>query len=77
VTVRGQVTPAPQGKVTVALFRKRGGAFVRVASKTGSLNRGAFAASFRRPPAGTCRATAAYRGDARHRPSRANTTFGC
>jgi hypothetical protein len=62
----------------VTLFRKRNGTFVRITSKAAAVtDRGAFASSFRRPRSGTCKATAQYRGDATHLPSRASATFRC
>jgi hypothetical protein len=78
LTVRGRVTPTGRGRVAVTLFRKRNGAFARVASKTPMLTRaGAFAPSFPRPQSGMCKAAARYGGDASHRPSQATTTFRC
>jgi hypothetical protein len=70
--------PSGNGTVAVTLFRKRRGAFVRVAAKKGVLRSGgAFTASFRRPAAGTCKATARYGGDSSHMPSQASSTFRC
>jgi hypothetical protein len=78
VTVRARVTPSRRGRVAVALFRRQNGTFVRVASKAGALTTtGVFTASFRRPRAGMCKATARYGGASGQKPSQASATFRC
>jgi hypothetical protein len=77
-TVRGRVTLGHGGKVVVTLFRKRNGAFVRVASKTRVLTTaGTFATSFRRPRPGLYKATAKFGGTVSRLPSQASSTFRC
>jgi large repetitive protein len=77
VRLRGKVTPPPEGgKVVTTLYRKRGAAFVRVASKTTALTTtGTFVTTFPRPRQGMYRVTVRYRGDAALFPSQASATF--
>jgi hypothetical protein len=77
VAVRGKVTPSRGGgTVITTLYRKRAGAFVRIAAKTSAVTaRGTFAVVFSRPRPGACRVTVRYRGNATHLPSQASTTF--
>jgi hypothetical protein len=78
VTVRGRVAPPARGKAVVTLFRKQGGAFVRIESKTPAFGKaGAYAATFARPRSGACKATVKYGGDGTHLPSQASAMFRC
>jgi hypothetical protein len=86
---RGELTPADAGgKVTVTLFVKRSGSFVRVRSKDTTLGAAtdsngdgvpvsAFSTTFARPTGTACKLTARYVGDATHLPSTASDTFRC
>ncbi|HEX2110139.1 MAG TPA: hypothetical protein VHF67_01185 [Gaiellaceae bacterium] len=78
VTVRGAVSPAHRGRVSVTLQRRRGSRFVRVAAKGVALNAASrYATSFRRPRARLCRVVVRFAGDADHRPSTATRAFRC
>ena len=79
VKVSGSVFPSHPGKtVTVTLYRKKNGSFVRLAVKRPmltSLSR--YAASFARPRRGTCKVTARFAGDGDHLASARTVTFRC
>jgi len=85
VTIRGTLVPRhPGSEMTVTLFKKRNGRFVRVGKKTPSLQQASeydeesvFTVSFKRPSAETCRVRASFGGDGDHLPSRARKTFSC
>jgi len=89
VIVRGLVSPARTGKhVSVRVFRKRGGSWIRVRSRRATLT-GAkdvnadgytdsrYTARFRRAASGRCKAVATYPGDAQHSRSSATKLFRC
>ena len=77
VFARGLVSPARPGhRIAVTLFKRKGGAWVRVRGQRSLLSGksdlngdtftdSAYAAKFRRSDATRCRITAAYRGDTR------------
>lgn len=89
VAVRGRVSPARAGKhVVVRLFRKRSGAWIRLASKRVALSGktdvnadgftdSKYATSFRRAHSGRCRVVARYPGDKRFSSSTATKLFRC
>jgi hypothetical protein len=79
IAASGDVTPSdPDGEVIVTLFRKKGGTFKRMASKTALLNaEGRFVTLFARPDDGRCRVRARYPGDEEHLPSAKTKTFAC
>ena len=89
VIVRGRVSPARKGRhVSVRLFRKRNGSWIRVRSKRATLagtkdvngdgfTDSRYAARFRRAARGRCKAVATYPGDAQHSRSSATRLFRC
>jgi hypothetical protein len=78
VNVGGRVLPLHPGKkVVLTLFKKKSGRFVKVASKTPTLNTASrYASFFTRQSRGTCRIKAAFT-DADHLPSSVTKTFSC
>jgi hypothetical protein len=79
VRVRGAVSPShPGDRVLVTLFRKRNGAFAKVAAKWSLLGSASgYTAKFRRPRPGACRVISRFPGDADHRASARSVTFRC
>ena len=79
VRVRGAVSPSHQGnRVLVTLFRKRNGAFAKVAAKWSRLGSASgYTGAFRRPRPGVCRVTSRFPGDADHRASARSVSFRC
>ena len=89
VVVRGLVSPARKGKhVSVRVFRKRSGSWIRVRSRRATLtgakdinadgyNDSRYVARLRRPASGRCKAVATYPGDAQHSRSSATRLFRC
>src|SRR5439155_19321048 len=77
ITATGTLTPAvPGGKVTATLSRKSGRRFLKVASKTASVDAsGDYSAGFRHPVADPCRIKVRYGGDSQHQPSSKTKTF--
>jgi hypothetical protein len=75
---RGEV-PGPVGEeVAVALSRKRGGRFRRIAMKRAVLDAdGEYRTRFRRPAPGRCRIKARFAGNERFAPSSAVKRFPC
>jgi hypothetical protein len=89
IYVKGLVSPPrPAKHVTVGLFRKQQGVFVRLIVHKPALtgrtdinhdgfNDSHYGTSFKRPTPGTCRILARYPGDPLFGPSRAVTIFPC
>jgi hypothetical protein len=79
IRVRGSVSPAHPGeRVTVTLFRRRNGSFVRLVVKRPPLSAvSAYSTSFDRPRPGKCKVTATFGGDADHRPATRGVVFAC
>jgi Calx-beta domain-containing protein len=89
IRVRGRLSPAHPGKrMVVTLFRRRNGAWARVAvrrpflSGTADINGDGFtdsrfATRFPRPRPGLCRIVARFRGDTDHGPSQAAKSIRC
>ncbi len=89
VFARGLVSPARPGhRIAVTLFKRKGGAWVRVRGQRSLLSGksdlngdtftdSAYAAKFRRSDATRCRITAAYRGDTRFAASGVTVRFRC
>ena len=79
VAIGGRVRPNNKGRnVTVALYRRRGGVFRKVASKKDELdNRSRYRASFRRPAARRCKAKVTFRGSPTTAPKTKTRTFRC
>ncbi|MDQ3953007.1 MAG: hypothetical protein M3279_08610 [Actinomycetota bacterium] len=77
--VTGTVSPAHTGlNVTVTLFKKKNGAFVRVASKRPLLTTtSTFKAAFKKQGVRSCKVTADFPGDEDHLKSSASDTFKC
>jgi hypothetical protein len=74
----GGVTPRATGEVTVKLYRKRGGSFHLLTTKSPMLSAlSTYSTAFARPRSGTCKVVSRYAGDATHKASRRATTFGC
>ena len=78
-TVTGSVSPVHTGiNVTVTLFKKKNGAFVRAASKRPLLTAsGTFKTTFKKQASKSCKATAEFPGDEDHLRSSASDTFKC
>jgi hypothetical protein len=79
LVVEGLVKPPrPRRSVTVSLYRKRDGAFSRIARKTPTIGSdGGFATSFARPSPGSCKVVARFRGDSNHLASSDAVAFRC
>jgi len=89
IYVKGLVSPPrPAKHVTVTLFRKKAGVFVRLlVHKPGLIGRtdvnhdgfkdSHYATSFKRPKPGTCRIVARYPGDPLFGPSKSTKIFAC
>lgn len=79
VKASGSVFPRHSGDiVTVALFRKRNGVFVKLAVKRPVLSStSTYATSFKRPRSGKCKVRATFGGDADHLASQKSVTFRC
>jgi hypothetical protein len=79
VRVTGSVSPAHAGKtVSVSLYRKRNGVFVRLSTKSAVLSfSSAYSTSFARPRPGTCKVTSRFPGDTDHLASSKSVTFSC
>jgi hypothetical protein len=75
----GRVSPDHAGdSVTVKLFKKRNGSFVKLATKQPTLNDSSrYVAGFARPSAGTCKIVSRFPGDIDHSPSKAAKTLSC
>lgn len=81
----GLVSPAHDGSdVRVSLYKKMGGTFQRIATKSGTLfdlpsdaGYSQFSVRFVRPSSGTCKFKAFFAGDADHDPSSAMKRFTC
>ncbi len=78
-TVTGSVSPVHTGiNMTVTLFKKKNGAFVRAASKRPLLTAaGTFRTTFKKQASKSCKATAEFPGDEDHLKSKASDTFKC
>jgi uncharacterized repeat protein (TIGR01451 family) len=78
-TAKGALAPPVQGeKVTVTWYRKSGTTFKKLSSTKGTLDtQGRYASSRSRVAGGSCKATAAYPGDATLKPSTKSKTFSC
>jgi hypothetical protein len=79
VKVSGQVSPAPDaGQVGVELLRKKGKAFVPVASTAADVSSGAFDATLKNPKhTRKCELIATYAGNDALLPSEATAKFAC
>jgi Calx-beta domain-containing protein len=89
IVVHGRVSPARRGKhMSVRLFRKRNGVWVRIRTRrpilAGSTDVNGdgftdsrYATRFGRPKAGRCKIEATYPGDAKFSPSKAVRLFRC
>jgi hypothetical protein len=89
IKASGRVAPADRGKkMVVKLLKRRGGRFVKVATKRPTLQRGIdtngdgvleskYSTRFNRPRAGRCRVVARFGGNTSHAPSTAKRTFDC
>ena len=80
IVAKGKVSPKHAGKkVFVKLEKKKGGKFVKVASKRAKLNaRSSYKTTFKNPTNATkCRVTTKFSGDAAHKPSGAKKKFAC
>jgi hypothetical protein len=79
IKVNGSVFPARPGKqVSVSLYRKRGGVFVKLRTKSPTLSAAsAYATSFGRPAAGACKVRAVFPGDADYLASSRTVKFRC
>jgi hypothetical protein len=75
----GAVMPAhPSSTVTVTLFRKQNGIFVKLAAKTLTLDDASnYSATFNRPRAGTCKMRSRFPADSDHTASTKSVTFTC
>lgn len=74
----GGVTPRAGGQVTVKLYRKSGGVFHLLSTKSPTLTAlSTYNTSFARPGSGKCKIVSRYEGDAAHAASRRALTFGC
>jgi large repetitive protein len=74
----GGVTPSAGGQVTVKLYRKSGGVFHLLSTKSPMLTAlSTYNTSFARPGSGKCKIVSRYEGDAAHAASRRALTFGC
>jgi uncharacterized repeat protein (TIGR01451 family) len=78
-TAKGALAPPAQGeKVTVTWYRKTGKSFKELSSTKGILDtQGRYTSSRSRVAGGSCKATAAYPGDATLKPSTKSKTFSC
>ncbi|MDQ3916773.1 MAG: hypothetical protein M3323_15810 [Actinomycetota bacterium] len=78
-TVTGTVSPAHTGiNVTVTLFKKKNGTFVRAATKRPLLTAAStFKTTFRKQPGKACKVTAEFPGDEDHLKSNATDAFKC
>ena len=79
LTFKGSVAPNHAGlRVTVKLFRKKAGSFVRIGGKSPLLSDpSAYKASFKRPAPGKCKAVAMFAGDDDHLRSKVGRKFRC
>jgi hypothetical protein len=79
IRVTGSVAPAHPGKtVSVSLYRKRDGVFVRLSTKSAVLSfASSYSTSFARPSPGTCKVTSRFPGDTDHLASSKSVTFSC
>jgi len=75
----GRVSPDhPGDSVTVRLFKKRDGSFVRLDTKHPTLNDSSrYATRFARPSSGRCKVVTTFQGDFEHTSSSAAKTFSC
>lgn len=76
---KGIVSPVHSGtRVVVRLFRKRGGQFVRAATRTPTLTTaGRYTAAFARPSRGTCKVTVTFPGDSDHLSESVKRVIAC
>lgn len=66
------------GSVKVKLFKKKDGAWVKIAAKPADNENGAWFVSFDNAPrSGSCKMTAIYSGTETNEPSRGSITGGC
>jgi hypothetical protein len=79
IKVTGSVSPAHPGKaVSVTLYRKRGGVWVKRRTKHPTLTAAsAYSASFARPSSGACKTRSVFGGDADHLASSKTVKFRC
>jgi hypothetical protein len=79
IKVSGSVFPSHPGKiVTVTLYKKKNGAWVKLAAKRPTLGAAsAYATRFARPGAGACRVRSLFAGDADHLASSKTVNFRC
>jgi large repetitive protein len=89
IKASGRVAPADRGrKMVVKLLKRRGGRFVKVATKRPTLQRGIdtngdgvmeskYSTRFNRPRSGKCRVVSRFGGNTSHAPSTAKRTFDC
>jgi uncharacterized delta-60 repeat protein len=79
VIASGGVKPNHSGsRVTVTLFKRKGGKFVKVASKRATLtSRSKYRAAFGRGKPGRCRLVTKFAGDSDHLASSARRNFRC
>jgi hypothetical protein len=79
IKATGSVSPAHPGKtVSVTLYRKRSGVFVKLRTKHPTLTAAsAYSASFARPNSGACKTRSVFGGDADHLASSKTVKFRC
>lgn len=79
IKVTGSVFPQHPGKeVTVTLYKKRDGVFVKLATKQPTLSStSAYSTKFARPSSGKCKTRSVFPGDADHLASSRTLKFSC
>ena len=79
IRVTGSVFPAHPGKVvSVTLYRKRSGVYVKLSTKHPTLSAASsYSASFARPRPGYCKTKSVFGGDADHLASSKTVKFRC
>jgi hypothetical protein len=79
IKVSGSVFPAHPGKqVSVSLYKKQHGSFVKLKTKRPTLSSAsAYATRFERPSSGACKVRALFPGDADHLASSKTVKFRC